>query len=619
MCIELAQPFFYNRKNKSLYMKQVLTISLLFVLVIPAVYCSGPQTKTETTNNTDSSKTVYLNQGWSADDRAEYYWAPQGSALLSYDIYMALKDPATKALINSPAITNQFGFLREPAGHPKNPDELPIGIAKSEVKDGPFKGVYAGLTCAACHTNQINYNGTNIRIDGGNASALQLVPWLKKLSSALDHVQNDESAFKEMLAEIGKKGKVDEADLRKRLNEDAAIAQSWINKVLHSKQENGPGRVDAFGGIANAFLGIHTGIWDNVTVNEAPVKPPFVWNSSQSAWVEWSGVSPNPFTRNYSEALGVFARYDLTPTGNPANYNISTVDARWIAQIEQMLRRLAPPQWPQEILGKIDTAKAARGAKLFTTNCSSCHSTYPHRWSEPREKGKRMIENALVPQGYVGTDDYNLKSIALDTNAVVATKHLKSIFGGKEKVTPTEFFQVVEGAMMQYSLKKAGFTPEETLDAYGYQTLARLATAKVPFGRYKAAPRDGSWAIGPFLHNASVPNLYELLSPAKERSQTFYVNSQFDPVKVGINTSASSGVFLFDTKLMGNSNAGHSFENTKGPGVIGRLFTEAERYEIIEFLKSIPTQPGQITPYGGPANPVLAKDDKTWFNNKIPY
>ncbi len=599
-------------------MRPYKVLALILAIVTTAIYCSSPQTKTETFNASDTVKVVYLNQGWSAEERAEYYWAPQGSALLSYDIYLALKDPETKALINSPAITNQFGFLREFPGHPKNPDELPIGIAKSEVKDGPFKGVYAGLTCAACHTNQINYNGTNIRIDGGNASAIQLVPWLKKLSGALDHVQKDESAFKEMVAEIGKKAKVDEADLRKRLDEDVAIAQSWINKILFSKQQNGPGRVDAFGGIANAFLGIHTGIWDNVTVNEAPVKPPFLWNASQSAWVEWSGVSPNPFTRNYSEALGVFARYDLTPKGNPANYNISTVDARWIAQIEQMLRKLAPPQWPQEVLGKIDTAKAARGAKLFTTNCSSCHSTYPHRWSEPREQGKRMIENALVPQTIVGTDDYNLRSIALDTNAVVATKHLKSLFGGKEKVTPTAFFQVVEGAMMANSLKQAGFTSAETLDAFGYQSNERLANAKIPFGRYKAAPRDGSWAIGPFLHNASVPNLYELLSPAKERSQTFYVNSQFDPIKVGINTKQTTG-FKFDTKLEGNSNAGHSFENAKGPGVIGRLFTETERYEIIEFLKSIPTQPGQTTPYGGPSNPVLAKDDKTWFNNKKPY
>lgn len=599
-------------------MKRILKVMLLFVVVMAAVYCSGPQIKTETTStNVDTGKLVYLDQGWSAEDRADFYWAPQGSALLSYDIYMTLKDPETGAYMNSPEITDAFGFLREP-DHTKNPDDFPIGVAKSVVKDGPFKGEYIGLTCAACHTNQINYEGVNIRIDGGNTTAFQVVPWLKKLTSSLEHIQKDKNAFKEMVTEIGKKGKVDEADLRKRLDGDVEIAQSLINKILFSKIEVGPGRMDAFGGIDNALLGIHSGIMDNITVNEAPVKPSFLWNASHSAWVQWSGISPNPITRNYSEALGVFARYDLSDSGKPENYKISTVDIRQLILIEKMLRRLAPPQWPQEILGKIDSAKAARGAKLFTSNCASCHSIYPHRWSEPRENGIRMIENALVPQAIIGTDPANLKSIGLDTNAVVTTKHLKSLFGGKEKVTPTQFFQIIEGAMIQHSITKAGLTPEEILDANGYLTTEMVAKEKIPFGVYKAAPRDGAWSIGPYLHNGSVPNLFELLSPAKERSESFYLNSQFDPVKVGINTNQKTG-FKFDTKLTGNTNAGHSFEDTKGPGVIGRKFTETERYEIIEFLKSIPTQPGQVTPYGGPANPILAKDDKTWFNYKKPY
>jgi len=599
-------------------MKRILKVMVLFVVVLAAVYCSGPQIKTETTSTNDSAgKLVYLDQGWSAEDRADFYWAPQGSALMSYDIYMTLKDPETGAYINSPEITDAFGFLRE-QDHAKNPDNFPIGVAKSVVKDGPFKGEYIGLTCAACHTNQISYEGTNIRIDGGNTTAFQVIPWLKKLTSSLEHIQKDKNAFKEMVTEIGKKGKVDEADLRKRLDGDVEIAQSLVNKILFSKIEIGPGRMDAFGGIDNALLGIHSGIMDNITLNEAPVKPSFLWNASHSVWVQWSGVSPNPMSRNYSEALGVFARYDLSATGKPENYKISTVDIRQLILIEKMLRRLAPPQWPQEILGKIDSVKAARGAKLFTSNCASCHSIYPHRWSEPRENGIRMIENALVPQAIIGTDPANLKSIGLDTNAVVTTKHLKSLFGGKEKVTPTQFFQIIEGAMIQESISKAGLTPEEILDANGYLTQEMMAKDKIPFGVYKAAPRDGAWSIGPYLHNGSVPNLFELLSPAKERSESFYVNSQFDPVKVGISTSQKSG-FKFDTKLAGNSNAGHSFEDTKGPGVIGKKFTETERYEIIEFLKSIPTQPGQVTPYGGPANPILAKDDKTWFNNRKPY
>ena len=134
-------------------MNRILNVMLLFVVVMAAVYCSGPKMKTETTStNVDSGKVVYLDQGWSAEDRADFYWAPQGSALLSYDIYMTLKDPETGAYMNSPEITDAFGFLREP-DHTKNPDDFPIGVAKSVVKDGPFKGEYIGLTCAAYHSN----------------------------------------------------------------------------------------------------------------------------------------------------------------------------------------------------------------------------------------------------------------------------------------------------------------------------------------------------------------------------------------------------------------------------------------------------------------------------------
>ena len=74
------------------------------------------------------------------------------------------------------------------------------------------------------------------------------------------------------------------------------------------------------------------------------------------------------------------------------------------------------------------------------------------------------------------------------------------------------------------------------------------------------------------MHNGSVPNLYEMLIPAKERTKKFYVGREFDPVKVGLDTSGASGKFLVDTTLLGNSNAGHSFEDgPRGNGVIGPL------------------------------------------------
>ena len=51
---------------------------------------------------------------------------------------------------------------------------------------------------------------------------------------------------------------------------------------------------------------------------------------------------------------------------------------------------------------------------------------------------------------------------------------------------------------------------------------------------YKARPLNGIWATAPYLHNASVRTLYQLLLPAEQREKTFNLGSkEFDPVNVG--------------------------------------------------------------------------------------
>jgi hypothetical protein len=127
---------------------------------------------------------------------------------------------------------------------------------------------------------------------------------------------------------------------------------------------------------------------------------------------------------------------------------------------------------------------------------------------------------------------------------------------------------------------------------------------------YKAAPREGVWATPPFLHNGSVPNLYEMLIPAKERTKKFYLGREFDPIKVGLDISGKSGNFLVDTSLRGNSNAGHSFENgPRGNGIIGPLLTDEQRWALVEYLKSIPESDDQVTPFGGPPNARMGHGD----------
>jgi hypothetical protein len=152
-------------------------------------------------------------------------------------------------------------------------------------------------------------------------------------------------------------------------------------------------------------------------------------------------------------------------------------------------------------------------------------------------------------------------------------------------------------AVLDTALEKLKPTDAQLADLYGYREMPSPPPAE---GVYKAAPRDGAWATAPFLHNGSVPNLYEMLIPAAERTTKFYLGGDFDPIKVGVDTAATSGNFLMDTTLLGNSNAGHSFQNgPRGEGIIGPLLTKDQRWAIVEYLKSIPAEPGRITPFGG--------------------
>jgi hypothetical protein len=96
------------------------------------------------------------------------------------------------------------------------------------------------------------------------------------------------------------------------------------------------------------------------------------------------------------------------------------------------------------------------------------------------------------------------------------------------------------------------------------------------------------WATPPFLHNGSVPSLYQMLIPADQRDKTFYTGSrEFDPKTVGYSTAQIDGGFELRTDQPGNSNLGHEFSNKPGKGVIGRELSDEERWAIIEYLKTL--------------------------------
>jgi hypothetical protein len=204
----------------------------------------------------------------------------------------------------------------------------------------------------------------------------------------------------------------------------------------------------------------------------------------------------------------------------------------------------------------------------------------------------------LTPQNYVGTDGTQAKVARPFAITGPLSDNLPRELRGKAVVPTIDFRNSLIGEIIVTALADLKMSDAEKANLHGYREFPQ---PRAPDLVYKAAPRDGVWATAPFMHNGSVPNLYEMLIPAKERTKKFYVGRDFDPVKVGVDTIGKSGQFMLDTALVGNSNAGHSFENgPRGNGVIGSLLTDEERWALVEYLKSIPETPGRVTPFGGP-------------------
>jgi hypothetical protein len=124
---------------------------------------------------------------------------------------------------------------------------------------------------------------------------------------------------------------------------------------------------------------------------------------------------------------------------------------------------------------------------------------------------------------------------------------------------------------------------------------------------YKGRPLNGIWATAPFLHNGSVPNLYELLLPSlcdegripgkTCRSKTFTVgNRELDTKYVGFvqevdPNKRDPGLFVFDTSLAGNSNGGHEYAAGATPIIKtdekGKPIRKSDGQFDLEYLEPI--------------------------------
>lgn len=545
---------------------------------------------------------VYLDQAWSQADREWYYNFSQGSSTISYDIFLNLEVAGSQALFGGDANSDRFGLIPQPANPRTNPDGLPIGLSKTPVPKvlmpDEHVGDYIGFTCSACHNAQLYYKGKRIRIDGGVGNRLDLQAYIYAMDDALQATLNDPAKFDRLAARLKASDTNAKSALRKRLEMDANRVHQYRTRVLVTPTVWGPARMDAISLIVNRVSSVLPGIPENWSTPVAPTKPPFLWNSPQGLWTQWRGVQQVPIERNLIETMGVFMSINLHAKDPKTGMFESNAAIRDLQAVENLLARLAPPSWPEDVFGKIDREKAARGKDLFVSLCSSCHNAWPYTWTEPNKYGKRFVLVGLTPQSLVGTDPNQFETVREYAITRQLSPYLPGPYKGKDIAPTGDVYYGVAKGVLEAAIAKAKIPEAEMPDVLGYRV---LPPPPPPMKVYKAAPRDGVWATPPFMHNGSVPNLYEMFIPAKERTKKFCLGREFDPVKVGLDTSCGSGAFEIDTAHRGNSNAGHSFEEgPRGNGIIGPPLSDEQRWALVEYLKSIPETPGRVTPFGGP-------------------
>ncbi|MBL4633017.1 MAG: hypothetical protein JKY56_04050 [Kofleriaceae bacterium] len=587
----------------------VFAIGLLGAL---ATGCSAPkQTGTQITEGdpvTDAKGYVMeLAQGWTDDTQQHFYNTDQGSQVMPYEWILALEQASNQKRYLASANIERYRYLpREASTSTGNPDGLPVGWTKGE-SDGKH---WLGFTCAACHSTQLEYTIEEtkqkimMRIDGAPSLA-DFSLMSNEMVSALGALVSDPDKFSRFATKVlgEDNNEANKAALlaEVKLRHDKLHTRNEINRVGSSIGKQDPaaevygfGRIDAIGFIINQVMATLPEMPENAKPSNAPVSYPFLWGTDQSSAVQWTGFAANAsgigtLVRNGGEVVGVFGSVALSSKDT----YVSSLAIENLGTLENNVRELNSPPWPAKVFPEINSDKSGRGKTLFANNCASCHEVIDHK-----NAIKKAYVAVITPLADIKTDSGALLNINREYKAgIFAGKKEAAIVGdiiaastGDMVAGLEPLINTVTGSLLHH--------PEESIKAeiteFATGTIrleSRKCIPAMPDGEscsgtvgYKSRPLNGIWATAPFLHNGSVPSLWELLLPVDKRSKTFILGSRvYDPVNVGFTMDQPIQAdtytpFVFDVSKLGNANTGHTY---------GTTLTETERWDLVEYMKSL--------------------------------
>lgn len=577
----------------------------------------------------DIPERTELDQNWDYKTRMDFWFTSQGSRVVPYDWFTWLEMADSDVLFRDSAHMEELRYLPYKASS-MNPSGLPIGFAID--KDENTGRTWMGLTCAACHTNQIDYGAHKLLVEGAPTLA-NYVQFFNELVDALNATHQDDAKFDRFAENVlGKKYSEKHAkQLRSDLLQWAVFSATRrdVNALPESypKDFTSYGRLDAFGNIQNEGTAFALNDLSNSNPPTGPVSYPFLWGTHQSDVVQWNASAPNtpvvgPLARNIGEVVGVFGNLRMHEVdagdgamGQGIKYT-STTNMIALGHLESWVKDLRSPQWPEEVFPKIDTNQAAQGAILYSQHCQECHQVIE------RKDENQLYKAVRTPVAEVGTDPITAVNAAHHQAKTLFLEGSREqiIVGDRFKSTAPSISVAVNGALgiaLEEPLValKAGLIPIASGDDDGHAKALAEMPLKAHLGKhltaqanyrsidivnsakavkkpsdanliglvYKARPLNGIWATAPYLHNGSIPSLWELLQTPEERVKSFWVGSrQFDPKSVGFVTDTGLSEFKVlnaqGTIQPGNSNLGHDY---------GTQLNDEQKWALVEYMKTL--------------------------------
>src|SRR5271166_1134272 len=557
----------------------------------------------------DPSVVADYGNGLTRAQKETYYHLSQGSEIMPWILLTAVDvaDPGS----SKPFVENlaRYGLLPDPG----RDDGLPVGLT---VASNPFTfGMdFVGITCAACHVGELRHDGKAVRVDGApNMFNLQLF-----YSDAIDAVVATTSDRGKLWRALKRLGRQDYARYgiaapfvrpptlvyyvanvllhRDRLNARLELVDV-INVAKDQRDRDHPtsgfGRLDAFDGTRNfIFTRLRKadagGDFEVNTANmvklDAPVKFPWLWSRKASPlapveayrdksqsfppvwgfkdydWIEWTINTNTVMERNFTETLGAGATVVLDPKS--ASLFETSVPVKNMHELEWLAYYIDPPRWPTGLI------------KLYVMRPDEIgtDATAALRISCPIPDTGALV---IPPTLYTAEDSQLLKDCA-------GVKAGQAFSGNSFAKT----VQVAVDSIKQKAYAEAGIDAAqqrvmEDRDQRGDLAWRdTLLDTQPPYGPYAARPLYGIWAAAPYLHNGSVPRLYDLLLPPEQRPKTFPLGPrEYDPVKLGfvVDTACSQKDCVVDTARTGDGNGGHLW---------GTDLSESDRMALLEYLKT---------------------------------